>query len=150
MRTLFTARAIAASAAAATLITGGALPSASATGSSHRDDDDTAWVQVCQRVRGDGGDRARDRDNRNFRGTYRVEDEDDSQRVSLRGRRDCDTVEVVAGRVTVRIVRAPRDTERTGPRRFSFYIDEGETRTVTFRFRVADDDDHGHGDRIAA
>jgi hypothetical protein len=150
MRTLFTARAIAASAAVATLIGGGALPSASATASSHRDDDDTAWVQVCQRIRGDGGDRARDRDNRNFRGTYRVEDEEDSQRVTLRGRRDCDTVEVEAGRVTVTIVSAPRDTERTSARRFSFRIREGDTRTVTFRFR-ADDDDHGHGgDRIAA
>lgn len=138
MRTLFTARAIAASATVATLIAGGALPSASATASRDRDDRDTASVQVCQRIRGDGDD------NRRFRGTYRVEDEEDSQRVILRGRRDCDTVEVEAGRVTVRVVTEPRNTERTSARRFSFRIREGDTRTVTFRYRVDDDD------RIAA
>lgn len=146
MRTLFTARAFAATAAATTLVIGGTLPSAGAASSDHRDHRDRAWVEVCQRIEGDHGDHiAKDRrDDRDFRGRYLVESRRDDEYVNLRGRRDCDTVEVRAGRITVSVVREPRGTELRGRDTFRFRIDRGDTERVTFRYRE-DDGDHGHG-----
>jgi hypothetical protein len=145
MRTLFTARAFAATAAATTLVIGGTLPSAGAASSDRRDDRGRAWVEVCQRIQGGHGDHiAKDRrDDRDFHGSYLVESRRDDEDVDLYGRRDCDTVEVRAGRVTVSVEREPRGTELRGRDTFRFRIDRGDTERVTFRYR--EDDDHGHG-----
>jgi hypothetical protein len=148
MRMLFTARAIAASAAAATLVTGGALSSSGAANSERDRDRDRnrAWVEVCQRI---DIDRDRDRDDRReFRGRYKVEDERNTYRVNLRGRHDCERVEVRAGRIRVTVEREPRNTDLRGRDHFRFRIDRGDFERVTFRYRQ-DDRDRG-GDRVAA
>jgi hypothetical protein len=141
MSKVFTARALAASAAAATIVIGGTLPSAGAA-DRDRDHRDRAWVDVCQRIDRDHG---RDRDDHSdFRGRYKVEDRRDTQYVNLRGRRDCERVEVRAGRIRVSVVREPRDTDLVSRDTFRFHIDRGDYARVTFRYEE-DDDDHGYG-----
>jgi hypothetical protein len=150
MRTHYTARGFAASAAAVAFVVGGTLSSASAVSSdSDRDRDrdrNRAWVEVCQRV-DDGRDRDRD-DRRDFRGRYTVEDERNTYRFTLRGRYDCERVEVRAGRIRVSVVSEPRGTDLRGRDHFRFRIDRGDFERVTFRYRQ-DDRDRG-GDRVAA
>ena len=140
MRTLFTARTLAASAAAAALVVGGALPSATAANSDRdrdRDHRNRAWVEVCQRVH--DADRYED-----YRASYNVRDEDSYRTVYLRGSYDCRRVRVHSGWVRVSIDEYPDNARVERYRSFKFYLHRGDYKRVTFHYE-ADDDDHDYG-----
>jgi hypothetical protein len=130
--------AIAVARSAALLI--GTAVSAGATASVNGDHGrrDHGYVQVCQRIReddGHGGQQAR-HDDEEFIGRYRVTDsEGDRSTVRLEGRRACRQLRVHSGRVRVRVIDEPDNTDLRGDRQRTVRVRRGETETVTFRYR---------------
>jgi hypothetical protein len=132
-------RTLVAAASCAGLVMGGAMSAAASSGYDGHGKKHRGWVKVCQDVKkyGDYKDDKGKDDKDNYEGRYQVKDSYGSVwKFNLKGKYDCKQVKVRAGKVSVKVLYKPKDTDLKGYEDRYLRVKKDAYEKVTYEYKA--------------